>query len=175
MSLIFVCDYLGNAASCNRASVWQSCEKATMIVAGGKHEHQTNMVVCLKHPLPPVPHCLFIPVQCRDWLTKPEDATRLQARFEANPVLQKRMLERMRAAQRAAEPFVPPTLESYAEPASKSRCVLRCPSHCVFVERCIFLALRFVDKPHPCCQVAPKMPPKTWQVQVSSNDERNTV
>eukprot|EP00752_Nemacystus_decipiens_P005792 g5240.t1 len=51
-----------------------------------------------------------------------EDARRLQAIFEANPVLQARMLERMKAAQKAAEPYVQPKLESYAEPASsKSR------------------------------------------------------
>lgn len=55
---------------------------------------------------------------------QPEDAQRLQAIFEANPVLQARMLERMKAAQKAAEPYVQPKLESYAEPASsKSRCV----------------------------------------------------
>ncbi len=54
---------------------------------------------------------------------QPEDARRLQAIYEANPVLQDRMLERMKAAQKAAEPYVPPKLESYAEPASKSRCV----------------------------------------------------
>ncbi|CAM9650705.1 unnamed protein product [Ectocarpus sp. 4 AP-2014] len=51
----------------------------------------------------------------------PEDASRLQAIFEANPVMQARMLERMKKAQQAAEPYVPPKLESYAEPASKSR------------------------------------------------------
>eukprot|EP00904_Undaria_pinnatifida_P008539 jgi/Undpi1/4815/HiC_scaffold_19.g08168.m1 len=51
----------------------------------------------------------------------PSDAARLQERFEANPVLQKRMMQRMRSAQKAAEPFIPPTLASYAEPASKSR------------------------------------------------------
>ncbi|CBJ31918.1 PFtsY, plastid signal recognition particle receptor [Ectocarpus siliculosus] len=51
----------------------------------------------------------------------PEDASRLQAIFEANPVMQARMLERMKKAQQAAEPYVPPKLESYVEPASKSR------------------------------------------------------
>lgn len=55
-------------------------------------------------------------------LRQPEDASRLQAIFEANPVMQARMLERMKKAQQAAEPYVPPKLESYAEPASKSRC-----------------------------------------------------
>ncbi|CAM9849612.1 unnamed protein product [Scytosiphon promiscuus] len=51
----------------------------------------------------------------------PEDVRRLKAIYEANPVLQARMLERMKAAQIAAEPYVQPKLESYAEPASKSR------------------------------------------------------
>ncbi|CAM9960219.1 unnamed protein product [Pylaiella littoralis] len=51
----------------------------------------------------------------------PEDARRLQAIYEANPVLQERMRERMKAAKIAAEPYVQPKLESYAEPASKSR------------------------------------------------------
>lgn len=66
-----------------------------------------------------------------DWRSRsrsrnqPEDARRLQAIFEANPVLQARMLERMKAAQKAAEPYVQPRLESYAEPASsKSRWAL---------------------------------------------------
>lgn len=52
---------------------------------------------------------------------QPEDVRRLKAIYEANPVLQARMLERMKAAQIAAEPYVQPKLESYAEPASKSR------------------------------------------------------
>lgn len=34
------------------------------------------------------------------------------------------MRERMKAAKIAAEPYVQPKLESYAEPASKSRCVV---------------------------------------------------
>ena len=74
-------------------------------------------------------------------LRQPEDAQRLQAIFEANPVLQARMLERMKAAQKAAEPYVQPKLESYAEPASsKSRCVgLRMFCGCV----CVFLSLAF--------------------------------
>ncbi|CAN0022054.1 unnamed protein product [Ascophyllum nodosum] len=51
----------------------------------------------------------------------PEDVRRLQARFEANPVLQKRMLARMREAQKVAEPYIAASVESYVEPSSKSR------------------------------------------------------